>query len=163
LVSDWNASADVSARISQDAQREIGSAPPGSLVIVGTPVVGSSRTHHTWLWMWALPFALEPPFVPAGLAERVALVEPPDVYCCLREQWELKTRQTIAGWASRPAAPVIVLSWDTASGALARRLDRDEPQLRQQALDLLQASSPKEMCERLDAVLGTIGNSCATS
>lgn len=163
-VASWRSSADISARISQDVQRELSAAPAGSLLIVGAPVVGANRSIHIWLWMWASPFALQPPFMPAGLAERVSLVEPPDVYCCSREQWLARTRLAVTTWSARQEhPPAIMLRWDAWSGALVRRSELDQPGLRSQVLSLADAASPRDMCERLDAILGTIGHSCETS
>jgi len=59
------------------------SVPPGSTVMVDIP----GMRRGVWFWSWALPFALEPPFVREGLYKQFAIVEWPLAYCCLASQW----------------------------------------------------------------------------
>src|SRR5262249_5092077 len=108
-----------------------------------------------------LPFALQPPFQPAGLLERFNYVAAPDVYCCPRSQWLERTRRAVADWsARREAGPTLVLRWDAYSGALKRETEQERPGLRQVVLTLAGAPTPSEMCRRLDAILGNIADSC---
>lgn len=66
------------------------SLPSGSTVLVDIPDTRGGE----WLWSWALPFALQRPFVGEDLYNRFAIVEWPRVYCCLPHQW----------WAAKQAA-----------------------------------------------------------
>jgi hypothetical protein len=160
----WQHSGRISARIQQDLNRELAAAPAGSLVVVAPPPVGASDLYHSWLRMWSMPFAVEPPFAPPGLAERVALVVPPDVYCCPRDQWYAATRSALTAWASQPArGPIIVLRWDGWSGGLIRRTERDDAQLPGQMLAVGAAPTPATMCQQLDAVVGNLAASCTDS
>jgi hypothetical protein len=160
-VSEWRWSAALSATISQDIVRELSSTPSGSLLIISPPVAGASKELHTWVWMWASPFALHPPFMPAGLVERVIVIEPPDVYCCPRDQWLGRTRRALAAWLSRSdQPPVIMLRWDVVSGALSRKSELDDEQFRGQVAALAEAETFSAMCRRLEALVGDLGGSC---
>ena len=112
----WNASAVMSGKMASDMQRVAASAPQGSLLLVGArPTALPANNDRTgsnavayiypppgspWLWSWALPYALEPPFAPVEIASRISVLEPADVYCCRDAQWLTTTRQTVAAWAS---------------------------------------------------------------
>jgi hypothetical protein len=161
-VAEWKASANISARIRDDIQREMSAAPTGSLLIINPPVTGASKEIHTWVWMWASPFALQPPFMPHGLAERVVLIEPPDVYCCTRDQWFNRTRQALAAWlghSDRP--PAIMLRWDVVSGALDGKSDLEDSGLRIHVAALAEAPTYDDMCRSLEVLVGDLGDSCA--
>jgi hypothetical protein len=160
-LAEWRGAARVSAQINLDLRRELPAAPAGGLVVLGLPVVGPSDRIHTWLLGWSLPFALEPPFLPAGMRERVEYVAAPDVFCCPRQQWLARTRRAVADWSARSeSAPALVLRWDAYSGALTRETEQERPRLRGEVLALAEAPTPSEMCQRLDAILGNIADSC---
>jgi hypothetical protein len=72
------------------------SLPRGSVVLVGVP----KSSQDAWLWAWALPFALQKPFLPENLYEQFAIVEVPEVYCCPAKQW----------WAAKQLALFPMLS-----------------------------------------------------
>jgi hypothetical protein len=157
----WNQTAAFSGRMRNDLEREMAGVPAGSLLVVGAPVVGASDRYHVWLWMWSLPFAARPPFIPAWMAERVVLVTPPDVFCCPRDQWIAANRQAVMSWAGRAERPpAAVLRWDAGGGNLDRWTDRDDPELREKLLAVAGATTFRAMCERLDVILGYLTESC---
>ena len=161
-LANWNHSASVSEKMRSDLWREAQAAPANSLIVVGAPMVGRSRFYHTWLWMWSAPFAYQPPFMPGDLTQQRLLIEPPDVYCCLRPQWEVRTRATLDRWLAQAPGPAIVLRWSPQDGELFRETDADDPSLARELRLIAQAPTWVEMCQRLDGILlGTIGISCA--
>jgi hypothetical protein len=160
-LAEWRGAAYVSGHVTTDLRRELPSAPPGSLVVLGLPVVGPNDRIHTWILAWAVPFVLEPPFQPANLLDRISYVAAPDVFCCPRRQWLDQTRRAITAWSLDPrAGPVAVLRWDSYSAAMIRETEADLPDLRGKVLSLVEAPTPAEMCRRLNLLLGNIGDSC---
>jgi hypothetical protein len=160
-LTEWRGAAYVSGHVTTDLRRELPSAPPGSLVVLGLPVVGPNDRIHAWILAWAVPFVLEPPFQPANLVDRISYVAAPDVFCCPRRQWLDQTRRAVTAWSLDPrAGPVTVLRWDSYSAAMIRETEADLPDLRGKVLSLVEAPTPAEMCRRLDLLLGNIGDSC---
>jgi hypothetical protein len=75
----------------------VGSVPPGSTVMID---IRHGRREN-WFWAWALPYALQQPFISDNLYDRYAIVEWPIVYTLTPDQW----------WASKqPALAPILLS-----------------------------------------------------
>jgi hypothetical protein len=160
----WHGAAEVSAQVTRDLERELAMAPTGSLVVVDAPLIGASSRYHTWLWMWSMPFGARAPFVEPGLESRVNLVSAPDVYCCPRDQWHASTLQSVASWASRAdRPPAIILQWQAWNGALSRKTEADTPGLHAQLEALVATSTPRELCDQLDALLGDISPSCEST
>jgi hypothetical protein len=170
-VDDWNHSATLSQKMIDDVQLAAAAAPVGTLLVLGAPrrafieqrapPAASSQVipppGEPWLWSWAIPFALDPPFTPLAISQRVAVVAPLAVYCCLPQQWFAATRDTIAAWAAasdRP--PVIVLAWDRSSGALAEQSDTRDPCLRGSLLRVAEVDSAEEMDRLLGAILSRV-------
>ncbi|MSQ15714.1 MAG: hypothetical protein EXR50_07625 [Dehalococcoidia bacterium] len=144
----------LSSKISQDVQHEATTAPEGRLLVLNVSGPGPTPRLWTWLWGFSLPYALQPPFMPSEVTERVSIISPPYAYCCQFGQWYLHVRDTTASWSVRTGnPPVIMLAWDEASGALIRRTDSEEPNLRGQVQGLAGASSPEELHRKLDEIL----------
>jgi hypothetical protein len=161
ILTAWRSASGISLQIQRDLEREALAAPPDSLLVVAAPVIGVDRSHHTWIWAWALPFAARPPFSQTDLHSRVGLVALPAVFCCPPEQWYARTQATIAEWAGRqPAPPAIVLIWDDSSGALIRQDDQRDPSLRERLLEIGRARDPTTMCRLLDDLVGQPGEAC---
>src|SRR5262249_44922759 len=82
---EWKAAAAVCRDIVRDVEREAATTPGGTLLILGasqfrTPAGGWGG--RTFVWSWALPFGIQPPFTQADLTERDYIIERPEVYCC---------------------------------------------------------------------------------
>jgi hypothetical protein len=154
LVGDWTTSARISEKITRDLQLQAASAVPGSLLIVGAPDHAlPERGGATWLWSFALPFAAQPPFVPEDLDQRVAVIEPPEVYCCPPGQWFAATHDTLARWSGERDRPVVVLVWNASTGALLEQSDADNTCLRPEVSALAGTGSADEMSQRLRSIL----------
>ncbi|MGH2370604.1 MAG: hypothetical protein ACRDI2_20705, partial [Chloroflexota bacterium] len=69
-VGEWNAAAAVSEKITRDVGQVARTAPRGSLLVLGAPDQGVRGIGPTWLWGYALPFAVQPPFSQTDLSER---------------------------------------------------------------------------------------------
>ena len=74
------AASELSRSLTVEIDRIAEELPEGSALILDAP----GRRYDAYVWAWALPFALEPPFVRAGIYERFRVLEAPDLYCC---QW----------------------------------------------------------------------------
>jgi hypothetical protein len=119
-VRDWNVIAAVSKKAVSDAHVAALAAPQGSLVVLGAP----ERS-----WAWALPFAVRPPFAPADVTGRVAIISPRALTCCT-PQWLDETREALTRWSSGPSPEsVIALRWDEQTGELYRATSADKPEL----------------------------------
>jgi hypothetical protein len=165
-VAEWNASAAVSQRIGADVEHQAGAVASGSLLVLGAPARRAAAGRVTWVWGYALPYALQPPFTSPGVLRRVFVVAPPRLWCCaegpdgtLRAWWLEETRRAIRAWSEQPEArPVVALLWDPRTGALVRRSDAESPSLRGQVLGLAGAETAGELCTRLRAILGSVGD-----
>ncbi len=160
----WTTAAAISQRISADVQREAAAAPQGTLLLLGAPpklgVAADARIDDygplfaLWIWGWALPYALEPPFTASRLEQRVSVVSLPAIYCCSEEQWFMHTRRTIDEWAQRTdSSPVISLLWDSTTGTLWRQSESERPGLRSDVLKLLRRGTADEMRRSLAVIL----------
>jgi hypothetical protein len=119
-VGDSNVIADVSEKAVSDAHTAALAAPQGSLVVLGAPVRS---------WAWALPFAVRPPFAPADVTSRVAIISPRALTCCT-PQWLDETRDALKQWSSGPGPDsVVALRWDEQTGELYRATTADTPEL----------------------------------
>lgn len=161
-VAQWNDSARLSEKMVRDVEREALSAPAGTLFILGAPW----RPHTPWIgtyrWAFALPFVLEPPFMSREVAARASTISRPEVYCCPVTQWLPHVRDTVSAWLGRTdRPPVVALAWALPSGELIRRTELEHPELRYQAEDLLQASSPVELRQKVQALLVPLGGTGA--
>jgi hypothetical protein len=165
-VAEWNASAAVSQQIGADAEHQAGAVAEGSLLVLGAPARRAGAGRVTWVWGYALPYALRPPFTSPEVMGRVFVVAPPRLWCCaeepdgtLRAWWLEETQRAIRAWSEQTEArPVVALLWDPRTGALVRRSDAESPSLRGQILGLAGAGTAGELCARLRAVLGSLGD-----
>jgi hypothetical protein len=119
---DWDARAALSARAVTDLEREANRAKEGTLILAGVP----ARS-----WAYALPFAARPPFTRADLFARVSIVSDAALHCCSPVQWDAYTRSRLREWLDRPdRPPMVILSWDTATGQLFQRSGTDDASMR---------------------------------
>ena len=154
-LAEWNTSASVSEKMVRDVERQAAAAPVGSLLLLGPPVGAgkySDSLNPHYVWAWALPFALRPPFSRTDLTERVFVVSRPWAYCCPR--WFDDARSSLRQWAGQASrSPAIALRWDATTGALLQQSDVDNPGLRYQVLSLANANTSEEMDKTLQAIL----------
>lgn len=163
-VAEWNTSATISQKMSADVERQASAIPAGSLLVLGTQRQRAAHGMVTWLWGYALPFALQSPFTPSDVTRRAFIIAPPRLWCCaerpdgsLDEWWSVETRRTIGAWSGQvEPRPVITLLWDSSTGAMVRRSEQEYPALRGQVLGLLDAETTPEMCTRLRDMLDSV-------
>jgi hypothetical protein len=157
-VAAWSAAASVSEKVAHDVEREASAAPIGTLFILDVPPEVLGNATHTWLWSFASPFALQPPFTDVDLTERVSVIEPFPVYCCLHSQWLEKTRSNVEAWAQRAEQPpVVILRWNAETGAMVRRSDAEDASLRSRVTALAGARELDELCPQLNTLLADPG------
>ena len=95
-VSVWVTGGTESRRFASAVPRLLQAVPRGSIVFVSVP-----EWHGAgWFWSWAMPFALQPPFMGEDLQATYQIVERPPVYCCPPDQW----------WTARSAAVTTILN-----------------------------------------------------
>jgi len=153
-VGQWNGVAALSEKMSRDVEHEAMAAPAGSLLILDVPPAGATPRVWTWLWGFSLPYALQPPFMPAEVTERILTVSAPEIYCCQLLQWYAHTQRSIAAWSAQTARPpVILLAWDSSTRSLIRQSDVEHPSLSSLVQSLAGAPSPRELDILLRAVL----------
>jgi hypothetical protein len=160
-LTEWNAATEISRRIVRDVEHEAISVPVGSLLVIDVPevhVAAGGWRERIPLWEFALPFAVQPPYMPTDLAERVHFIWPIAIDCCRavggKGPWYRQTRETIAAWSGEPESPpVIVLQWAGSAGALVRVADGDEPPWRSEVLSMLHSDSPDVLEEQLGRML----------
>ncbi len=112
----WVANGLASQKFAIALPRMQQSLPRGSVVLVGVP----KSSQDAWLWAWALPFALQKPFLPENLYEQFAIVEVPEVYCCLSKQWWAAKQLALNPVLSSPGPHVVsvILAAPQDNGAL---------------------------------------------
>jgi hypothetical protein len=148
VVQGWGSSARISAAAVMRVQQEAAAAAAGTLLIVGVP----RRS-----WEWSSPFALGPPFAPAGLVDRIRLVTPWRLHCCGREHWNDYTRLKIQGWSEAvPRPPIIALRFAPGTGAVSRLTDAEHPELRTIVSVLLQTANADSLDRVISDVLDRI-------
>jgi len=163
-LADWSAAASVSEKVGRDAERELSAAPVGSLFVLDAPPEMLGSAAPTWLWSFALPFALRPPYTDVDLTERVFVIAPFPIYCCWGPPWLETTPPNVEAWAERAQqAPVVILRWNATTGAMVRRSDIEDPSLRSQVTALADAGTVEEACAQLNVLLtepGSARNVC---
>lgn len=131
ILQDWNAAAAISQQMLNEIEQTAMTLPPGSLLVLGAEDRRRLPHGETWLWSWASPFMLRPPFVATDLTQRVVIVEPEVLYCCWGELWAEHVREDIRTWAARPERfPAVVLVWDSWDGHLYQLSTHEDPALR---------------------------------
>jgi len=144
---EWTEMADVSHQAVRDVRSTALAVPEGSLVIVGAP--GRS-------WEWALPFAVQPPYVRTDLTQRVFIISPRALACCTAP-WFPQTIAALKAWSSGRSPDVVtVLRWDPHTGALARATSKDSPQLSALAKSLLDIHQADDLDRNLAAIVDVL-------
>jgi hypothetical protein len=104
----------------------------GSVVVVGIPAKDGDRS----LWSWALPFALQKPFVAENLYDQFEFLEYPRVYCCPDQWWAAKEATFMAlintpmevtyiGPATHDARGLLLTTRTIGGPQLRRRIEDD--------------------------------------
>jgi hypothetical protein len=95
--------------------------PDGGVVIL-TGIPNFAPDARTPLWNFALPFALQPPYLPEDLYARHQVLESPDVYCCPAGVWWTRKRPILTALVEGPedeGAPLTLLHWNRRRRAFA--------------------------------------------
>ena len=143
-VQEYNRSAEVSHRVVRDVRDLALTAKAGTLVIIGAP----ARS-----WEWALPFAVQPPFVHTDLRTQLHIISPRTLTCC-SAVWFDETRQAIKDWSASGSRDfAVALRWDRDTGALSRATERDGGQLPALVRSLLDMDQPDELDRNLVRIL----------
>jgi len=115
----WRRLGDVSREARAAIARLAPSIPAGSAVVVSVPAM------ERWaaIWLYALPFAVSPPFVTPGLYEGRQVVERPDLYCCPLEDWWRLRKPILLEWtdAARPSLDLYALYWSPNKASVVMR------------------------------------------
>lgn len=110
----WAGTGEVSRAVHLDLPRRMSSIPPEAVVVLtGIPAfAGDARTP---LWIFALPFALQPPYLPEDLYRHQQVLESPDVYCCPAAVWWARKQPIFASLLAGPddeGVPLTLLHWN---------------------------------------------------
>lgn len=143
----WNASARASQALMGRLQDTARQAPPGSLVVVDV----AWRTREAFVWGWALPFTVQPPFAAEDLTKRVAVVGHYWSYCCPQDQWLRDAQRQLGSWSDPQPAFVVTVNAPLAD--VRSCADADAPGLRDALRAVPAAGSPEEAERRLQAAL----------
>jgi hypothetical protein len=160
VVGQWRDAARISERLVKDVERQVTALPAGSLILLDAPPVfvapssaAGRAVGRPWLWAYAVPYAIRPPFTTKDLTNHAYIIVPQIAYCC-DLWWVDGVRANVSGWLKQPRrSPVAVLQWD----ARARRLiisDRDRSSLQDQVVKLSQAKNALAMTQIMDSAFG---------
>jgi hypothetical protein len=125
----WVDAGRVSRTLRAEVLRLAPQVPPGSVVVLsGIP----AHNGTAFVWQWALPYALERPFLPVDLIHRFHVLEPLEVYCCPAPAWWEQNQAAVDRLRQGPpeeAVEIVSLHWSPEAGALvarSRRVPRTE-------------------------------------
>ena len=130
-----------------EAQRTALAAPAGSLVVLDA----TWRTRQAFVWGWAIPFTMQPPFAPEDLTRRVGVVGHYWAYCCPQEQWRADLRRQFAAWSD--AQPAYFVAMRGSDPAVLTGSDAGAPRTRAALRAVPLAATPEEAERRLQAAL----------
>jgi hypothetical protein len=156
-IAQWYEAGVASERIMRDARLEAEIAKPGSLLLLGAPYRGADPATFTRIWEFALPFALQPPFMPPDVANNVVVIAPSNLYCCPSPQWYAETTGIIREWADRSDwAEVTAVAWNADGDQFVRRSGLEDSALGVDAASLEEAKTPAELSARLAKILNSL-------
>ena len=148
---EWIHAGSVSRTVRSDITRLAGSLPAGSTVVLsGIP----SDLGDAFVWQWALPYALQPPFTSANVYARLRILEPPGIYCCQPRKWWQERKAVVAALVVGPADETVAiygLHWNPHRRAIVLKRGRltrgelralSERALRQPFEDLVEPEEP---------------------
>lgn len=143
----WNDAARASHALTLEAQRVAREAPAGSLVLIDV----AWRTREAFVWGWAIPFTVQPPFAPEDLTRRVGVVGHYWAYCCPQDQWFADLRRKIAAWDD--PHPAFVVTVYAPHPTVLRCSDADAPGLRAALRAVTEAGTADDAERRLQAAV----------
>jgi hypothetical protein len=143
----WNDAGRASLALTGAVQRVARAAPPGSLVVVDV----TWRTRQAFVWGWAMPFTVQPPFAAEDLRRRVGVVGHYWAHCCPQDQWRADLGAQLAAWSD--PQPAFVVALRAPDPAVLTCSDADAPGLRAALRSLAGARSPEDAERRLQAAL----------
>jgi len=98
----WRQAAQLSQEMRDDLQRLVRDVPEGSgLILVNTPGFYQGR----YVWAWATPFVLRPPFSDTDIYSRFRVLEAPGSYCC---SWARDKPSAVSGFIDRPVDSYLI-------------------------------------------------------
>ena len=110
----WAGAGEVSRAVHLDLQRRMAAIPEDAVaVLTGIPAFAADA--RTPLWIFALPFALQPPYIPEDLYRHRQVLESPDVYCCPPAVWWTRKRPILVSLVAGPddeGVPLTLLHWN---------------------------------------------------
>lgn len=144
----WNDAARASRALAVGAHRVARSAPAGSLLLIDVPW----RTRYAFVWGWAVPFAMQPPFAEEDFTRRVGLVTHFWAYCCPQGQWLDDLRRQLGAWSARPGR-VFVVSVNPPDPTTRTVSDEQAPGLPAAVRAIASATTPEDAEARLQDAL----------
>lgn len=148
LIVDWDERALVAQRAVVDIRREALASAPGTLIVAGVP----ARSFG-----FALPFAVQPPFVEEDLTRRARIIFHSSLNCCPANVWEPRTRGALDAWLQDPAQPPVVgLYWNPRTGSLSRVRESDDPSLRTLVRLLADTGSRSALDSSINRILADV-------
>ncbi len=141
---EWAGAGETSRRARARIAAALRDVPPGRFVLLlGVP----ATTPRPVLWKFALPFALQPPFVERDVYTPARVLEPPSLHSQPRAGWWAAKQDVLHDLLDGPAearVELLVLHWNTRAGAL--RVDATRP-----ARGLLRAQARQALGVSFDA------------
>ena len=162
-VADWNTAARISGQIARDVEREANAASPGTLLLLDAPPVfvkpssaSGEAFGRPYIWSYAVPHAVRPPYASTDLTERVRFVAvTARTHCCTSNQWARDVTSAVKRWAGDPEPrPVRILKWDAGTGALSSLSDSGDGLLGSGVRHLAGMDSPADINNYLGQILG---------
>ena len=145
----WNDAGRVSQALVAEAHRAARAAPEGSLVLVDAPW----RTRYAFVWGWAVPFTMQPPFAAEDLTRRVHVVSHSWNYCCPQDAWLRDLRGQVEAWSAR-SSPAFVVGVSPPDPRTRTVTDVRVPGLREALRAVAVAPTPQEAQARLQNAMG---------
>jgi hypothetical protein len=120
-LGEWGQAGDTSRRARAQIAAALDDLPAGRFVIVlGVP----ATTPRPVVWKFALPFALQPPFVARDVYSPYRVLEPPSLHSRPRAGWWALKREVLRELLDGPADEAVdlrVLRWNARAGELRAR------------------------------------------
>jgi hypothetical protein len=133
----WMDNARTSEALATRARALATSAPDASVLLIDVPW----RTIDAYLWAWALPFAVQPPFASEDLTRRTVILSHYWAYCCQQEPWWRDLEARVGRWATLRESGPIFLIGVSPERHIVTATEADVPGLRQALLEVASATT----------------------